>query len=645
MTNTTNYINFGNDMVINNTLTVPNLKVETINDISKSIFDDGYQMNIDDGILYNINISRQEAKKAQDKANESYSYYEGQNNRVKALEDKTANITNNEYYNFSKGLDVYGFMRTSAIYFSYINGLPKSIFDDGYDMIMKNGILFNINIARQEARTAYDKGQEALNTANGAYGYATGLGAIVAGIGGVISAGISSALAGIQSQILGVNKRVDNAYSAIDDNRRDIDNTGEAINTLGERTQYQSAGSNRTIFNSDLETTSHLKVRQQNEELTYTDILYNGLKVYNTSVETSQNPLFIGKYALSEIGTQGIILNDKTSNTDIKNEMKSNSIELKNNNVSIAKLSLDGFNINKDSFEVFNIDSYGNMKITKTGNNPKQNQFELKAFDGKTRAFINENTIALNYTQVATNNPFDPPQTDKILCSLNQDGYSFNTLDSYNNLTVRTNLGTDLRFFETGSSRPNYDTRIFSTKGGYNNQNLDGWGKITAVAESFTTNCLTTFNQDIDNRPFSQFGTTTNGIRMNHNQLIQLTPISKPKTNETLEIYSLYDSIAGGGNENGRIFINSTGNIQIKSYNGKILLGVGVVPILDTLGLPTGQNTFKSYIEITEDSIKLASPTVDIRNTTNPNRVERVEQYLNQLHTDDFGIVNDIFQF
>ena len=101
-------------------------------------------------------------------------------------------------------------------------------------------------------------------------------------------------------------------------------------------------------------------------------------------------------------------------------------------------------------------------------------------------------------------------------------------------MTVRTNLGTDLRFFETGSTRPNYDTRIFSTKGGYNNQNLDGWGKITAVAESFTTNCLTTFNQDIDNRPFSQFGTTTNGIRMNHNQLIQLTPISKPKTNETL---------------------------------------------------------------------------------------------------------------
>jgi len=623
------------------------LKIETINDLPKSIFDDGYSMNISDGILYNINISRKEAKVALDKANESYNNYAGQNNRVKALEDKTANITNNEeQYNISKAIDVYGFVRTATIFFSYLNGLPKSIFDDGYSMLMKNGILYNINIARQEAKTAYDKGEEALNTANGAYGYATGLGVIVGGIGATISAGISSALAGIQSQISAVNKRVDNAYSAIDDNREDIDNQGNSINTLGGRTQYQSADNNRTIFTSDLETTAHLKVRQTNEELTYTDILYNGLRVYNTSVESSQNPLFIPKYAMSEISNQGITLNDKTSNSDIKNEIKSNSIELKNNNVSITKISHDGLNINKDSFEVFNIDSYGNMKITKLGNNPKVNQFELKSFDGKTKAFINENTIGLNYTQVASNNPFDPPYSDKILCSLNQNGYSFNTLDSYNNLTVRTNLGTDLRFFETGSIRPNYDTRIYSTKGGYNNQNLDGWGKLTAVAESFTTNCLTTFNQDIDNRPFSQFGTTTNGIRMNHNQLIQLTPISKPKTNETLEIYSLYDSVTGGGNENGRIFINSIGNIQIKTYKGKIVLGVGVVPILDAItGLPTGQNTYKSYIEITEESIKLASPTVDIRNTTNPNRVERVEQYLNQLHTDDFGIINDVFQF
>jgi hypothetical protein len=129
--------------------------------------------------------------------------------------------------------------------------------------------------------------------------------------------------------------------------------------------------------------------------------------------------------------------------------------------------------------------------------------------------------------------------------------------------------------------------------------------------------------------------------------LVELTPVSRPKTNETLELYSLYEAIQGGGNENGRIFLNATGNIQIKTYNGKIVLGVGIIPILDSItGLPTGQTTFKSYIEITEDGIKLASPTVDIRNTTNANRVERVEQYMNQLHADDFGIVNnDVFQF
>ena len=256
MTNGTNEIKFSKDVIIDDTLTVPFLKIETINDLPKSIFNDGYSMNISDGILYNIDISRKEAKKAQDKANESYSYYEGTNNRVKALEDKTANITNNEeQYNISKGIDVYGFVRTATVFFSYLNGLPKSIFDDGYSMLMKNGILYNINIARQEAKTAYDKGEEALNTANGAYGYATGLGAIVGGIGATISAGISSALAGIQSQISAVNKRVDNAYSAIDDNREDIDNQGNSINTLGGRTQYQSADNNRTIFTSDLETT------------------------------------------------------------------------------------------------------------------------------------------------------------------------------------------------------------------------------------------------------------------------------------------------------------------------------------------------------------------------------------------------------
>ena len=650
ITNTLTDIKFSKDVKIEDTytLTVPNLKVDKINDIPKSIFDNGYSMDINNGILYNIDVSRKEAKTALDRANESYTKYENEATRVQALEDKTANITNSATeYIFSKALDVYGYIETSAIYFSYINGYPRSIFDDGYSMNMKDGILYNIYQAKVDAKNAYDKGQEGVNIANGAYAYATGLAGVVGGIGGLVSSAVGGALAGLQSQINAVNGRVSDANGEISHNRRDIDTHGGSINTLENKTHYQFAGNDRTIFNSDLETTMNLKMRTESELATYTNVNNLGLKVYNTAVESSQNPLFIGKYAMAEIGNQGIILNDKTTSTNYKNEIKSNSIELKTGDVSIAKLSHDGLKINKDSFEVFNVDNFGNMQITKNGNNPKTNQFELKSFDGKTKAFINETTIGLNHTQVVTKNPFDNPVTDKILCSLNQNGYSFNTLDSYNALTVRSNLSTDLRFFETGSTRPNYDTRIFSTKGGYNNPTFDGNGKITAVAESFTTNCLTTYNQDIDNRPFSQFGSVTSGMRINHNQLVELTPISRPKTNETLELYSLYEAIQGGGNEDGRIFLNATGNIQIKTYNGKIVLGVGIIPILDSItGLPTGQTTFKSYIEITENSIKLASPTVDIRNTTNANRVERVEQYMNQLHADDFGIVNnDVFQF
>ena len=59
--------------------------------------------------------------------------------------------------------------------------------------------------------------------------------------------------------------------------------------------------------------------------------------------------------------------------------IKSNSIELKTGDVSIAKLSHDGLKINKDSFEVFNIDSFGNMQITKNGNNPKANHLTFSS--------------------------------------------------------------------------------------------------------------------------------------------------------------------------------------------------------------------------------------------------------------------------
>ena len=538
-----------------------------------------------------------------------------------ALEEKTKNIFNTETkYVIGKDVQINDTLTVGDIEFSTFNGLNKSIFANGYNMSISDGILYNINQAKNVGQDGKNRANEAYDLASGAYGYASGL---FSGVGGAVAV----ATASLQGQVSTAQLTATKALNVADSNTEKIkdvkDNlkvTDKVVGDLSNRTAWmQSTNENnvyKTLFNNDyLDTTGKLVVRTTNENDKCVEIDNTGIRTYNVYVGNSLNPLF-AKSIQSQLDYLGLSVNG----SGLTQTFTHNEIQLKKGVNTLYKISQNGYNIyNENSLYLpsFSINDTGNMKIYRLNNNDPYSQnddiFSIYDSSQHKRVIINEDKIALKY---ATN-------TEKTRCFIDDNGFSYNTITNNNlNENLRTTIGSDIRFKQEqttgGPFNATYDTRISSIGGTANN----GQGKLLLECDKLVSKNLATYDVTSSNYSYSQFGSNTSGMVIKHNQVYNLTtnPVT-PIQKEELNIYNTYDLLTNG-NENGKINISSVGNTTIYSQKGKIILGVGEITVL-------GVTTYKSYIEITEDYIKLVSPLVD---TFVPyNTVERVEQSWNQL--------------